>query len=397
MRRSDRRWPVVMGLGATQIINWGSTFYLLAVLAQPIAKDTSWPLPWIAAGLSVGLLSAALVSLKLGSAMRKYGGRNVLAAGSIAMAVGMAVMAWAPSLELYLVAWVLLGFGMAAGLYDAAFAALGSIYGRGARSLVASLTLIAGFSSTITWPMSAVILHYTGWRSVCLAYVALHVLVALPLHLLMLPKHTSPQAPDTGGEAGTSPLLALSERPSFLMMASALTTISTIAAVLSVHVIAMMTGNGLALDTAVGLAALIGPSQVLARFIEVAAGHRYHPLWTLLAAATLILLGLAILLLAPPLVWLALVIYGAGAGIGSIARGTVPLSIFGAARYPSIMGRLAFVGLLAQAAAPPIAAVILIANPDLLAILLVALAALAVAFVVCLLNFKRDRDQLVPS
>ena len=56
---------------------------------------------------------------------------------------------------------------------------------------------------------------------------------------------------------------------------------------------------------------------------------------------------------------LALVLYGAGIGLESIARGTRPLAIFGPGPYPVIMGRIAMPSLIAQAAAPSIGALLL--------------------------------------
>ena len=67
------RWHTVSALGVSQILAWGSSYYLLAVLALPIASDTGWPLPWVIAGVTIGLLVSALASPRIGDAIGRHG------------------------------------------------------------------------------------------------------------------------------------------------------------------------------------------------------------------------------------------------------------------------------------------------------------------------------------
>ena len=116
-----RRWPVISALGVIQILTWGSSFYLPAVLAGPIADGTGWPLAWVVGGLSVGLLAAAFASPRVGLAIHRHGGRPVLALAAVLLAVGLAVLGDAPNLPVYLAGWIVIGLGMGCGLYDPAF------------------------------------------------------------------------------------------------------------------------------------------------------------------------------------------------------------------------------------------------------------------------------------
>jgi MFS family permease len=134
------RWPVISALGVVQIFAWGSSYYLLAVLAAPIAADTGWPLSWIVGALSIGLLAAGIVSPRVGDAINQYGGRPVLALACLLLAAGLVILAAAQSLWVFVVGWIVLGIGMGGGLYDAAFATLGGYYGRSARSAITTLT-----------------------------------------------------------------------------------------------------------------------------------------------------------------------------------------------------------------------------------------------------------------
>jgi MFS family permease len=149
------RRVVVTALGIVQILAWGSSFYFPAVLAEPIVADTGWSLGWVVGGVSIGLLVAGLIAPRVGAIIERKGGRPVLAASSLLYAAGLAGIGFAPTLPLYLLAWVVLGAGMGTGLYDAVFAALGKLYGKEARTPITNLTLFGGFASTVCWPLSA--------------------------------------------------------------------------------------------------------------------------------------------------------------------------------------------------------------------------------------------------
>lgn len=287
----------------------------------------------------------------------------------------------APALPVYLAGWLLLGLGMACGLYDPAFATLGRLYGAEARPAITTLTLWGGFASTVCWPLSAFLVAQVGWRGACLAYAGLHLLVTLPLVLLLIPK--APALPVTAEphQATTGPLTR-QERRAFLLFAGVLVLGGAIMALVSVHLITLLQTRGVALASAVSYGALIGPAQVGARMVEMAFKGRHHPLWTLTAALILVALGLVLLALGLPGVGVWLVLYGGGNGIYSIARGTVPLALFGPVRYPVVVGRLARPGLIAQALAPPAGAFVLThAGPDALWHLLLALALINVGLV----------------
>lgn len=183
-----RHWPVISALGVIQILAWGSSYYLPAVLAEPIARETGWPLAWIVGGLSVGLLVAAAVSPRVGTAIQRRGGRPVLALAALLLAFGLITLGLAPALPVFLAGWLVIGLGMGCGLYDPAYATLGRLYGAEARPAITALTLLGGFASTICWPLSAFLVAQVGWRGTCLTYAALHLTVTLPLALWAIPE-----------------------------------------------------------------------------------------------------------------------------------------------------------------------------------------------------------------
>jgi MFS family permease len=345
---------VISALGVVEIFAWGSTFYLLAVLADPILADTGWSRTAVTGGISIGLLAAGGVAMRVGRLINDHGGRPVLAVAMLLIALGLAILAAAANVAVYLAAWLVLGVGMGAGLYDAAFATLGRLYGKEARRAITALTLWGGFASTVCWPISALLVETLGWRGTCLAYAAIHLTVTLPLCVFVLPRGER-RVPLPGGGRRRSGAL---RDPAFWLIAVAGTTLTMIASLWSVHLISIMQAKGLTLAAAVALGALIGPAQVGARVVEMILGGRHHPVWTMLAATLLVAAGFAGLLAGVPAA-AALVAYGAGNGIWSIARGTLPLAVFGPEDYAPTIGMLATPALLGSALAPSVGAILL--------------------------------------
>jgi MFS family permease len=349
----------------TQILAWGSSYYLLAVLAKPIAGDTGWSLAWVVGGVSLGLLTAGLVSPRVGDSIQRHGGRPVLAASAIFLGLGLAGLATAPSLPTYIASWLVLGVGMGAGLYDAAFATLGRLYGQRARTAITTLTLFGGLASTVCWPLSALLVSKFGWRGACLVYAGIHLIILLPLYVFALPKERKRHGaivplPENRAAVSESDR----ETPSrskmlFGLVALVITISSMISSLVSVHLLVVLQARGIAPAMAVALGAIVGPSQVGARAIEMMISRYHHPIWTKLASTIFVATGVGALWAGLPLVSAALVFYGAGIGIESIARGTLPLALFGDHRYAAIMGRIAMPSLIAQAASPSLGAVLI--------------------------------------
>jgi len=375
--RSDRR-IVIAALGITQILAWGSTFYLLGVLANDIARSTGWSYDWVTGGVSVGLLMAGVVSPWVGRAISKWGGRLTLAVSAVLLAAGFLLLGSSQNIAWYLAAWLLLGVGMGSGLTDAAFSTLGSLYGENARGAITSLTLFAGFASTICWPLSAFLVTHLGWRETCFIYAAIQIAVALPILLLTLPggsSMSSSPAQDTGGRSGGS--LDPGELPIFSVLASVLTLSAAILSMVGVHLLPLLQARGLELSAAVGLGAIVGPSQVGARLVEMLVGRHYHPIWTMIFSAVLVGAGTALLFAGFPVYSAAIVLYGAGNGLGSVARGTLALGLFGSPRYSLLMGRLALPILMSMALSPFLAAIAFQAGGANLTLGLIASLAIA--------------------
>jgi predicted MFS family arabinose efflux permease len=351
------RAAIIVAVGVAQILAWGSSYYLVAVLAHPIAVQTGWTLAWIVGGLSLGFVVSGLVSPLVGRLIEAHGGRLVLAGSAVLLAAGLVVLGLAPTLPAYLLGWALIGFGMGAGLYDPAFATLGRLFGDSARSAITQVTLLGGFSSTVCWPLSAWLVDHVGWRGACFAYAAIDVGVVMPLYLFFVPREARRAAAKAAARGGGD--VAAPMRHAFLLLAATLTLASLIMTVISVHLLTLLLAQGVAMPVAVGLGTLLGPSQVGSRLLDMALAKRHHPIWTLVASTVLVAIGLGLLMVQPGVAAVGIVLYGAGSGIRSIARGTVPLALFGPAGYAAVMGRLARPAFIGQAVAPALGGVLI--------------------------------------
>src|SRR6185312_13015784 len=358
-RRPDRR-IVITALGVAQILAWGTSFYFPAVFAGPIVADTGWSLGMVVSGTTVGLLVAGLISPQVGRFIHKHGGRSVLLSSSVLYAAGLAGIGLSPTLPIYLAAWILLGLGMGTGLYDAVFAALGRMYGHEARTPITNLTLFGGFASTVCWPLSAFMIEHAGWRAACFIYAGLHLFLVMPLQMAVVrgtPGAGSAGAGEQHDSAKASPIR--NELLIFALLAAVLSIAAGIGSIVVVHLLIFLQARGVDFAMAVSLGTLFGPAQVGARVVERLFGSHYHPVWTMIASCALMAAGLVMLYGAAPVLLIVILLYGAGYGISWIGRGTLPLALFGPARFPRLMGKLAFPSLIIQALAPSAGALLI--------------------------------------
>lgn len=344
----ERRYPLIMALGTTQTLAWASSYYLPAILADPIARDLSISTNWVFAAFSASLVVSAVLGPRVGRQIDLLGGRPVLSVSNLTLAAGLILLGLAHSIPVIGLAWLLLGIGMGYGLYDAAFGALGRIFGESARGPITGITLIAGFASTVGWPLTALGLAHIGWRETCFAWAAAHLLVGLPLNLFALPPVTAAAA---AAATTVKPKIAFDR--TMLLISFAFAAAWTVTGAMAAHFPRILEAAGATPVEAVAAGALIGPAQVGARIVEASVMKRYHPLVTTRLACLAHPLGALILAVTGGAAASAFAIFhGAGNGVLTIARGTLPLSIFGPQSYAYRLGLIGAPSRIAQAAAP---------------------------------------------
>jgi len=346
-------------MGLTQILAWSSTFYLPAVLATLISTDTGWSLTQSIAGLSWGFIVTGIFSPKVGHFIDQNGGRKALAISSLLFASGLVLLGLSNHLLTYYLAWSILGIGMAFGLYDAAFSTLGRLLGTNAKSAIVGVTLLGGLASTIGWFVIVYLESIYGWRNSCFILALIHILIGFPLHVFFLPKEEkNMQAIETKYIINSSKKKKTNKL--FILVALILTIQSFVVATISVHLLTMLKIVGFSLSTALAIGMVIGPAQIIARLLEFFLFKNLHPSWSSRVGIFISLFGV-IFLFTDGYVFalLGAVLYGAGNGILTIIRGTLPLVLFGQVGYATRMGLLGRPIMIALAFGPLISAFIL--------------------------------------
>ncbi len=361
-------WQALIVLSFTMIVAWGSLYYGMTMLGTRIRAETGWSQGLVYGGFSLGMVVAGLAATPVGRAIDQRGGRGVMALGSIVGGLGYLLMAYSHHPATYLAAWVLIGLGMAGSLYDPAFATLTRYAGQNARKAISTLTLAGGLASTVFWPLGLWLLQHFDWRGVSLIYAALNAVLCAGLHRFALPPDHGSASIATAAAAVSDdkppPLPASTRKIVLICLTLALMMHGLITNAMSVHLIATLDSLGLSEAQAVAAGALIGPAQSAARFIEMLFGGRYPVLALGLISTGLMPLAFGILFLGQfGLTWVIVfaLVYGASNGLLTIARGIIPLGLFGREGYGATLGMISGPALAVKSLAPFLFALLLAA------------------------------------
>ncbi len=288
--------------------------------------------------------------------------------GSLIGAIVLMLMSEARTVATFYAAWAALGVAAAMLLYEPAFAVIYASFESNARKAITGLTLVAGFASTVFWPMTQALVSALGWRHTLLALGMLNLAICLPLHIALLPakgaKRTTRETARGAARTASKESRGLSEvlrMKSFWLLAFAFTANILAFSALSVHLIPLLQEKGFAPARAVWLAALVGPMQVTGRVIEFTVGRRFSPKFVGLAALTLLPFSLVALVFASSNLWMGFafaVLYGASNGVMTIIRATMPAEVFGREHYGAVNGALAAPVIATRAAGPLVASLI---------------------------------------
>lgn len=339
---------IVAALGASLTVSWASSYYIPAVLAVPMAESFGLSPVWVFGAFSTALVVSASVGPWAGARIDGFGGRGVLMLSNLIFATGLMLLAIAPTPVVLFAGWAVIGLGMGIGLYEAGFATLAGIYGKDARGPITGITLIAGFASTVGWPLSGLMLATWGWREACVGWALIHLCVALPLNA-WLPKGTRKvETVATSTQDGPPP-----SRLALGLLAFVFAATWFNATAMAAHLPGLLQTAGASTAVAIAAGALIGPAQVAARVLEFGLLRRFHPLVsTRVAAAAHPVAAVALVSFGGPAAYAFALLHGAGNGIMTIAKGTLPLALFGASGYGRRIGWLNAPARITQAAAP---------------------------------------------
>ncbi len=404
MQRTSRPGRAILSLGAvvwllglTQNIGYGTLYYSFAILAGDAGAEFGRPVSWIFGAFSLALLVGSAAAPSAGRWIDRYGAARVMSGGSLGAALSLALLAWSPNEIVFVLGLVAIQVISVYVLYEAAFTLLVQIAGADAKRRILHLTLIAGFASTMFWPLTSWLHTIMTWREVVWLFAGMNLCLCLPAHLWLARSggfHAETAAASAAAATSEPPLPAAMQMRAMVLMTIGFAVGGMLLSAILAQMVPMLNAVGLG-TAAVLVSMLFGPSQVLVRFVNMAAASGRHPLSITIIASTLLPVAVAILTLTAPAAAGAAVfavLLGFGSGLLSIVRGTLPLALFGSGSYGARLGRIASARMVLAAIAPfALAFMIDTAGP------ITALASLIVTGVLALLAFLAVQRMLTAS
>ena len=378
-------------LGITQIVGWGSGFYLPAILAVPISQDLGISTESFFWAFTLSLLVSGLLGPRVGKAIDRYGGRKVLPIGTLSFAAGLAILALSINFPMLVVGWILIGIGASMGNYDAAFATAVNFFAEKSNKVIAGITVFAGFSSTISWPLTTLMLQQFGWREAVWLWVLLHLLVNLPLHMT-IPKSEMREVTDLTGPIRK--LVRNKFRLDLLVVIFAVMFALEGFIVSSVNTTLpfLLTELGASSGIALLAATILGPSQVLARVLMVALDRWLTPMRVAFISIVAHPLGVVLVLLFGVDALIPFVIlHGIGVGLNPFIRGSLPLLFFGADHYGQRQGYIMMLSKIISALSPTLLTLLVLSDPLLGIMVTGTLGTLALGLLGALQLIKKAR------
>lgn len=357
MMPNEQKLPLwaLIGLGASQNIGYGTLYYAFSILVPEIARDVGRSEQWVFGAFSIALLAGSLAAPLSGTLADRIGAGRLMAAGSLLAAACLVMMAVSSGPLTFAISLALTEVVSVAVLYATAFTAIVQAGGKKAQTSIVHLTLMAGFASSMFWPLTSWMHGFLSWREIYMVFAAMNLAVCFPVHLALARLTTSAVSASKATPPTTAPVRTVANRNLlfFLMLFGFAIEGYALSAIL-VHMVPLTQALGMG---AAGLvvASLFGPSQVASRLINLVFGRELPQRWLAVIATALIPSGLAILMLTTPSVPGAIlfaVCFGLGSGLTSIVSGTLPLELFGKAGYGSRMGWVTSAKQMMSAVAP---------------------------------------------
>lgn len=336
----------LIGLCVTQITSYGVLYYAFPVMLTTVSQDTGWSTAVLMGAFSTGAIVSAATGVVVGRLIDARGPRPVMTAGSVVATVSVAAIAAAPNLVAFYAAWMLAGTAQAAVLYPPAFAAITGWYGPNRVRALTTLTLVAGFASTIFAPLTAALLDHLTWRQTYLVLGAVLAVVTIPLHALLLtpPWTAAPVSASRAHatpEAGVHSPAAVLRSRAFITLSAAVTVTAFGVYAVSVNLVPLMMSRGMGTHLAALTLGLNGAGQVLGRlgypWFSANVAFRTR-VFTVLTAAACAILALGLLPGPAGALIVVAILAGAVRGLLTLLQATVVADVWGTQAFGRING-----------------------------------------------------------
>ena len=311
---SDRPRGGLAGLCIAELSSWGLLYYSLPVAVTPISEDMGWSQTTVTAALTVGLIVSALAGVRVGRLLDSHGPRTLMSLGTVIGIVALLLVAAAPNLIVFFLAWVLAGFAQAATLYPPAFAVVTRWYGTERVRPLTTITLVGGLASTVFAPIIAGLIDSCGWRTTYVILAGILALTALPMHWFFLNRRWADEAAGQSRVPSRSEIRTITRSARFIVLqiAVALATFTLFA--VTINIIPLLIDRGAGYGLAAIALGLVGFGQVAGRFFYPALERRTSSRTRTVLLFACGAIGLWLLAFVPGPIWLLI-------GIGMLAGG----------------------------------------------------------------------------
>lgn len=338
----------IWGLGLTQIVGYGTLYYSFAILAPAMAAEFHWPEQWVFGALSASLLAGGILAPTAGRLADRVGAGRVMTFGSMAAALALLACGLAPERVSFVLALAAMELASCFVLYSTAFVAIVQMGGRDPQRSITHLTLIAGFASTLFWPLTSALHEHLTWREVYFVFAGFNLVLCLPVHAWIA--SLSRRAADSEHPArkyGHPSRPAISDprdrSRAFVLMLAGFAAEGFVLSSILVHMVPLTSSLGMG-TAGLFVASLFGPAQVASRLINMVLGGRLAQTWLAVIGAALLPSALLVLIATTPWTPGAVtfaILFGLGSGLASIVGGTLPLELFGHEGFGARVGWVA--------------------------------------------------------
>lgn len=347
----------ILVLGIAQIILWGGSYFLLSVLSSSIILETGWSNQMVYGCLSLSLFIAGLFLPEIGKLIQKSNQNLVLPNAGFIISVGLIIIGYSNSFLFFCTGWIIIGIGMAMGLYDPLFATVGKKYGKKASKPIVWITLISSLAPSVTWLFSNFLLNHFGWRNTCFIHAFILSATIYPIHRFVFKENEiKPEIKNEVREVLPTDVYFNTKLFKLILINFTIGAIITTA--LIIHLMNILSIKKIDLSVILTAVAFLGPSQSFARIFEIILGKKNAIEMSFISNFSM-LAGLLLIMYGGKATIAGVILFGIGNGLRSVLRGTLPLSIYGKENFAIIIGRLGRLPMLAQAFAPFIGGLII--------------------------------------
>ena len=352
--------PRVVGwLSVAQLVSWGSTYYLFALLMTPVEQALGLSRAESSLAFSLALLVEGLLAYTVGRWIDRGHERAVMAGGSALAALCLVLLSQVSGVVGFYLAWAGVGAAMSAMLYQPVFAVVTRRYPEDFRRAIITMTFLGGLASTVFIPLIAWLMASFGWRNAVLVLAALHLLICLPVHWQALRHAPLSRQVMTPDQPASAPLSQYLRSPTFALVGLFLVLMMAVTVALPAHMVNLLREHGMSEAWAIAVPASIGVIQVAGRLLMYFFEHHLDVHRANRLIMTLLPLALLALVVAPMLgdwqgglMLVFVLLWGIGNGMITIVKGTAMALYVSREHMASLNGALGVPQALARAAAP---------------------------------------------